>query len=659
MVGDMVFGFLYDTNIQTSQRIESFLDFCWHIFFVRTLRPISKTLPMKKFTTAFFCLAMVCSIIHAQSGFTTKLLFVAKLVGEQEAPPVITDGIGEASFSLNSNHDSLCINVTFKGLTSTPTGAHIHLGPVGGTGSIVIDLTNNMIGNRISAIITPPVLDELLISELLSESLYMNVHTANNPSGEIRGQIELEADWPFLATLDGNQETPPVVTPATGLASFELSRSMVALKIKAIFENLSGPITAIHLHTGPVGTGGPVVMDLMSGLTGNKLDIVVAPDSFLLDLMHGNIYINVHTGANPNGEIRGQILRQQFLSFDADMTGDQETPPIITAATGVGMISFNWARDTVKYNFRLEGMSGPVSAAHFHTGPAGTGGPVNFDLTPTVTGNSITGTIIGSNIPAGFLDACLLGNIYINVHTVANPNGEVRAQLRRFAREGFTYSIDALQETTGSTSTAVGSGMASIDRDADDLHFRMIVTGLTDTIQAAHFHNAPAGSPGLTIFDLTPFFSHTSVDDGAFNYWKKIDGFDSSKIVLFLNNSVYVNVHTALYPNGEVRGQVIQGGVCNELNVGIIPVIPLSLDFNIFPNPSSDHLNISFDGLISGNGILSISDMTGREIQTENISISKGKNSFSLPLSMQNGAYIARLWIEQQEQYSTILLKAE
>src|SRR4051812_23725019 len=124
---------------------------------------------MKKFTFLIICSALIfAGNLFAQSGFTNKLLFVAKLVGEQEVPPNTTTAIGEASFALNSTRDSLCINVTTKGLSGAITGAFINEGHVGGTGAVVVDLTNNTVGNRISTIITVPVLNNLFIANLLN-----------------------------------------------------------------------------------------------------------------------------------------------------------------------------------------------------------------------------------------------------------------------------------------------------------------------------------------------------------------------------------------------------------------------------------------------------------------------------------------------------------
>ncbi len=613
---------------------------------------------MKKFTIALLYLGFICAFsIYAQPGFTSNLLFVAKLVGEEEVPSVVTNAIGEANLFLNENRDSLCINITVKGLSGPITGAHIHEGPYGGIGNVAINFTNNVSGNRISTIITAPVLDNLFIANLFSGSFYINVHTANNPNGEIRGQIELESDLPFMAKLDGAQETPAVSTNASGLAVFDLSRSMISLKIKALFENLSGSITGCHLHSGLPGISGSVVADLMPGINGNRLDISIAPDSFLTLLMHGDIYINVHTAANPNGEIRGQLNRQRSMSFDANLNGTQETPPVTTSGNGLGLISFNSTEDTVWYDFVTAGLSAVPTAAHFHNGPPGVSGAVSINVSSSLSGNQLHGTIVGSNIPSGFIDNCLKGNVYLNFHTTAHSGGEVRGQLKRFIREGFTYSIDAAQETGVSTSSATGSGMASIDRDAEDLHFRMIIVGLTDTIVAAHFHNAPAGIQGATIFDINPYFTHSSIDDGAFNYWKSIDGFDSSKIALFLNNSVYVNIHTTQYPDGEVRGQIIHGSVCSVLNIGVAE-IPYTMDFKVYPNPiSTEALNISFDGLIQGTGKILIYDISGRIVYSNTVLIERGYNYISKNINLQPGMYMVKLQVENVNQFVVPLIK--
>jgi hypothetical protein len=87
----------------------------------------------------------------------------------------------------------------------------------------------------------------------------------------------------------------------------------------------------------------------------------------------------------------------------------------------------------------LTGMTG-VFASHIHLGAAGVAGPVIFNLfvpngTNTATLNGVvgSGTITNANNVNISLDSLRVlfnnGNAYVNVHTTANPGGEIRAQI--------------------------------------------------------------------------------------------------------------------------------------------------------------------------------------------------------------------------------------
>lgn len=114
----------------------------------------------------------------------------------------------------------------------------------------------------------------------------------------------------FTATLNGAQETPAVATTATGTGSFTLTAS--GLQYDITLRNLSGStITGAHFHRGDVGVAGPVVEPIVFNAatlraTGTWTDLTAEERSLLLD---GDVYVNVHTTAYPDGEIRGQVLR--------------------------------------------------------------------------------------------------------------------------------------------------------------------------------------------------------------------------------------------------------------------------------------------------------------------------------------------------------------
>ena len=128
----------------------------------------------------------------------------------------------------------------------------------------------------------------------------------------------------FNATLTGGAEKPtPVTTNATGTATFTASTSGSVTTIQyqvVISGNLSGPVTAAHIH-GPAGvndTATPIVTLSVTNTTGTTGTLVsgtftstghatINMAQLLTHMLAGNTYVNLHTAANPNGEIRGQI----------------------------------------------------------------------------------------------------------------------------------------------------------------------------------------------------------------------------------------------------------------------------------------------------------------------------------------------------------------
>jgi hypothetical protein len=129
----------------------------------------------------------------------------------------------------------------------------------------------------------------------------------------------------FYATLEGEQEVPPVDSDAKGFAIFRLSNDGTELEFQVIVANIEN-VTAAHIHLAPIGENGDIVAFLFNpeapteGRTNGVLaegtitsaDLVGplegATLSELIDEMEaGNTYVNVHTVEHPAGEIRGQI----------------------------------------------------------------------------------------------------------------------------------------------------------------------------------------------------------------------------------------------------------------------------------------------------------------------------------------------------------------
>jgi hypothetical protein len=127
----------------------------------------------------------------------------------------------------------------------------------------------------------------------------------------------------FDALLDGLQETPPVVTPGTGVATATYDDVADTLSLHLTYSGLIAPVTAAHIHCCAVpGVPAGVAIDFLGkgftfGLTADSYahvftlgtDLVIAHATFVAGLLAGETYINLHSaGYKPGGEIRGQLL---------------------------------------------------------------------------------------------------------------------------------------------------------------------------------------------------------------------------------------------------------------------------------------------------------------------------------------------------------------
>ena len=113
----------------------------------------------------------------------------------------------------------------------------------------------------------------------------------------------------FNATLSGAQEVPPTSSKGSGLATATLD-SDGTFHWDVAYGGLTGPATAAHFH-GPAapGTNAGVVVNIGGPTPGNPMQGSAHLNTTqIADLVAGRWYVNVHTAANPNGEIRGQVV---------------------------------------------------------------------------------------------------------------------------------------------------------------------------------------------------------------------------------------------------------------------------------------------------------------------------------------------------------------
>lgn len=136
------------------------------------------------------------------------------------------------------------------------------------------------------------------------------------------------------------------------------------------------------------------------------------------------------------------------LNFRATLTGAQEVPAVDTTARGTATFRLDAGLKELRYEVRVTNGVG-VTQAHLHCANAGVNGPVVvFLFGPESAGVDVNGKLAAGTIEnddliategepcgkvlnnvASLYDAILEGRVYVNVHTLANPGGEIRSQL--------------------------------------------------------------------------------------------------------------------------------------------------------------------------------------------------------------------------------------
>jgi CHRD domain-containing protein len=266
------------------------------------------------------------------SGKVTRL--AATLSGANEIPgPGDPDGRGKAVVRLSGT--TACYLLEWSGI-GAPTAAHIHQGGAGVAGPVVVLFfqpgTNAAsLPGTLSSVAGCVDVDPALAGRIAASprDWYVNIHTADFAAGAIRGQLHrsrhLDLDLPgqLVAGLHGANEVPGPGDPdGRGLALVRTGRSRVCFALG--WSGIAPPIFA-HIHAGPAGVAGPVVVlffDVpeLAGAPTATLPATVAAaagcvgdqdPALLRDIRRhpADYYANIHTLEFVPGAIRGQLHR--------------------------------------------------------------------------------------------------------------------------------------------------------------------------------------------------------------------------------------------------------------------------------------------------------------------------------------------------------------
>ncbi len=239
----------------------------------------------------------------------------ASLSGAQENPPVTSAATGRGAVFVNPNTKEITGGMTFSGVTPSTGGHHIHQAPSGNptaNGPVIVGMTLAP-DSKSATVPASTTLTDAQYAAFLAGELYFNVHSAANPTGEIRGRINIDGGVTAAsAPLNGTQEVPPNASSATGRGTLLFDTNTREVLAAYITHNVANT-TVAHIHTGAAGVSGPA--NVMTFLAGTNVWVGPTPSTLtaqhVTDLSAGNLYFNVHSPAPyVAGEIRGQLAVQ-------------------------------------------------------------------------------------------------------------------------------------------------------------------------------------------------------------------------------------------------------------------------------------------------------------------------------------------------------------
>lgn len=256
------------------------------------------------------------------------------------------------------------------------------------------------------------------------------------------------------------------------------------------------------------------------------------------DLLAGLWYLNIHSAAFTGGEIRGQVVTENFMVIsNVALNSRQEFPQNPSTATGMFNGVFDKTSKKITYSLAVNGFTPTV--LHLHTGEVGVSGPVAVSLS---AGSGVTDALNATQ------EADLLaGKIYVNVHSSTYSGGEIRGQIATLNQIVYAVAASGAQEVPSNASTATASVYSVYTKSTKTLAYTINFTGVVPT--AMHFHKAAIGANGAVESGITGPFTTGMKGTATLTAAQETDLFAGLW---------YFNLHSATFTGGEVRGQLVR-----------------------------------------------------------------------------------------------------
>lgn len=591
---------------------------------------------MKK---TIYTLLIACLFSGSVFAQLPHLIFHAELVGSEQIPAVSTDARGLITLMYSPDRSKVTVSGLLVGMEGTVNGITLHIGQTGETGAAIVDLMPVLHGPRLyGEVEVPPA----LLQNLLPDRAYASVSTTANPGGEIRGQFICETDLDYRNILQGSEVVPASGSNAFGFGGLHFPTGSRDLVYAYLVDGLSGPITEAALYLGDPGENGTLVyqftdffLNFIQGIA--HLDDL--PTNFLRDAREGKYYVVVKTANFPNGEIRGQVGFLGYFTSFSPVNASQVVPSAPSPGFGFSHNMLNQTLDSLTSTVYISTIT--PTAVEIKMGPPGMNGVLLETLEPAGLPGLYRKTY---PLDEARMTAFVEGRLYVNVPTVARPNGEIRGQMKNSLRKGYAFDLCGNQVAPPVNTDGIGVAMASVDQVNCYLNYKVIYDRMSSELVDAYVCQAPPTLNGNALYQLPPL---KPLIPGA----HEIAAGHGVAIEL---GDMYMILRTEYHPNGEIRGQIRRGFSCPD--VSGVETVEQIRNIEVSPVPFIDHLNVRFNSERSFQGRLILHDMLGAPTVIQTVDIAAGEQTLHMMTAgLMPGVYTLNLEIPDQQR--SILLK--
>jgi uncharacterized protein (TIGR03437 family) len=402
----------------------------------------------------------------------------------------------------------------------------------------------------------------------------------------------------FRAILLPSNEIPSINNASRGIADVVASAvrdsagNIVSGAIDVLLRTTlpaANTATGLNLHNAPGSQTAPIA--LSTGLTVSNSRALQAGADFihlaipvvtpievaaLTSLLNdpGRFYLNLTSSDQPNGLMRGQLLRPQIAVLLGPLDSGNVTPAIDNAANGIAQLVAIGTRDSAGnwnsgeiYLWTAHSSNDPtaVNGFHIHSGTPGTAGAVAITVTvppasiPDIYGNLqfnavYTEIAVANTTQTGTFTNLFVnpGSLYVDLHTTQNPNGIARAQLRPTDRATLPAALGSGPANLTVYTLRNEDGTVAAATMLCDFNLRL---GAATQVLGIWLHDGAAGDDGPVSLKLTSDFS-TSGFANYFAWTPPIQRLDTVQDLLNNPESHYLSLHTFDQPGGAARAQL-------------------------------------------------------------------------------------------------------